>query len=250
MSSFGRTAFALALTLCLPAAFSQSPSSSSNSPDPALKQSTDQSAASQPQSTASVQSRIRQRREQRRIQAIHDVYSHRYEAAIGMGYLRFLPGPGLQRVTYYAWDTGLTRYSSERLGITVDARGYYGTAYVGLNQVSNSAITRPSISTYAIMAGPIYRFYLQPKYSVSGRVMGGYARGNFSSDTNGFGSTALGLYPDGSTYAISAALIGEYNLSPGIGLRLAPEYFATGFGSTLQNSLGFTAGVVFRFGKQ
>jgi hypothetical protein len=39
-------------------------------------------------------------------------------------------------------------------------------------------------------------------------------------------------------------------LSPSIGLRVAPEYFLTGFGSTLQNNLGFTAGIAYRFGKQ
>jgi hypothetical protein len=100
------------------------------------------------------------------------------------------------------------------------------------------------------MGGPTYRFYLQPKFSISGRVMGGFADGNFSSDTNGFGAKALGLYPDGGTFAISASLPVEYNLTPAIGLRLAPEYFATGFGSTLQNSVGFTGSIVVRFGKQ
>jgi hypothetical protein len=60
----------------------------------------------------------------------------------------------------------------------------------------------------------------------------------------------LGLYPDGGTFAGSAAIIGEYNVSPSIGLRLAPEYFFTGFNSTVQYSRGFTAGFVFRFGKQ
>lgn len=194
-----------------------------------------------------MQARIRARREQRRAQAIHEVYSHLYEGYAGMGYLRFTPGANLQRVTMYAWDTGFTRYYNERLGVTLDGRGYYGTPYVGLNPAS---ITKPAISTYAAMGGPTYRFYLQPKYSIAGRVMGGYSYGNFSGDTNGFGSTALGLYPDGSSFAISAAVLGEYNLTPSIGLRLAPEYFATGFGSTLQNSLGFTAGIVYRFGKQ
>jgi hypothetical protein len=33
-------------------------------------------------------------------------------------------------------------------------------------------------------------------------------------------------------------------------VRLAPEYFFTGFGSSMQASRGFTAGFVFRFGKQ
>ena len=75
--------------------------------------------------------------------------------------------------------------------------------------------------------------------------MGGWAYGNFSGDTNGEGSlcnpspgvSGCLLYPTGSTFAISASVVAEYNLSPNVGFRLAPEYFATGFGSTLQNSL-------------
>lgn len=45
-------------------------------------------------------------------------------------------------------------------------------------------------------------------------------------------------------------MIGELNISPGLALKLAPEYFFTGFGSTTQASRGFTGGLVYRFGKQ
>ena len=223
-------------------------SSSSSSPTPATGQ--DQAQPQAPDQTPqqlSVQARIRARREQRRAAAIHDAYSHRFEASSSMGYLRFKPGPSLQRLTYYAWDMGLTRNFNERLGITVDGRGYYGTAYVGLNP---SNITRPAISQYDALAGPTYRFYLQPKYSIALRGMGGFAHGNFSGDTNGFGGKTLGLYPDANTFAASGSVIGEYNFAPNIGFRLAPEYFVTGFGSSFQSSLGFTGGIVFRFGKQ
>src|SRR6266702_8580549 len=195
MSSFRR--LALALALGLPAAhlaLAQSSSSSSNPATANPQEAQPEQSASQNQSTVRAQSRIRARREQRRLQAIHDVYSHRYETYVGMGYLRFTPGPNLQRVTYYAWDTGFTRFYNDRLGVTIDGRGYYGTPFVGLNF---SSITRPAVSTYAVLGGPPYRFYMQPKYSISGRVMGGYAKGNFSGDTNGFGGKTLGLYPDG-----------------------------------------------------
>jgi len=74
--------------------------------------------------------------------------------------------------------------------------------------------------------------------------------GNFSGDTNGFGGVALGMWPDGSTYALNGSLIGEYNVSPGFSLRLAGDYVATGFGSTMQHSFGFTGGFVYRFGRQ
>jgi len=194
----------------------------------------------------SVQARIKARRAQRRAAAIREVYTHLYEGYFGAGYLRFTPGSP-QRVTEYNWNVGFTRYYNERLGVTVDGRGYYGTPFVGLNQFG---LTKPAISQYAAMVGPTYRFYLQPKYSISGRVMGGYAYGNFSADTNGFGSVALGLYPDGSTFAADASVMVEYNLTPNIGLRVAPEGLLTGFGSTLQKSLGFTGGLVYRFGKQ
>ena len=242
MSSVRRLALLLALGLPACSAALAQDSSSSTSPAPAA-----QAQESATPGQVSFQARIRARREQRRAAAIHEAYGHLYEAYLGMGYLRFTPGPSLQRVTYYAWNTGLTRYFNERLGVTADARGYYGTSYVGLNL---SSITRPSISTYTVQAGPTYRIYLQPRYNVSARVLGGWALGNFSSDTNGFGAKTLGLYPDGNTFAISAGLPIEYNLSSNIGLRLGPEFVATGFGSTMQSSIGFNGGFVYRFGKQ
>jgi hypothetical protein len=217
------------------------------SPNPASPNQDQQSTASENQGQVSVQARIRARREQRRAQAIHDTYSHLYEAFMGGGYLRFTPGPSLQRATMYSWDAAVTRYYGERLGVTVDGRGYYGTAFVGLNP---SAITRPAISQYGVLAGPTYRFYLRPRYSISAHALGGVALGNFSGDTSGFGTAVLGLYPDSTTYAIDGGIIGEANVTPTLSLRLAGDYYGTGFGSTMQNSVGFTYGFVYRFGKQ
>jgi hypothetical protein len=205
----------------------------------------------------SVQARIRARRVQRRAAAIHEAYSHRYEMYTGMGYLRFEPGAKLQRAHDYAWNIGGTRYFNERLGVTVDGRGYYATAYTGIywtygGVTTSNPFTNPAISQYAALGGPTYRFYVQPKYSISGRVLGGIERGNFSGDTNHNEaiSTALGLWPDGYVFAGSASIPVEYNLTPNVGLRVAPEYYFTGFGSSIQASRGFTTGIVYRFGKQ
>jgi hypothetical protein len=263
MSSSCRLALFLALGLAAAtAAQAQSSSSSSNRADSASDASQALAQAEQPaaqfqsqepsQGQMSVEARIRARREQRRATALHQAYDHTYEAYVGMGYLRFTPGAKLERANEYAWDIGVTRYLNQRLGVTVDGRGYYGTAYVYNNQETNSAITNPAISQYAVLAGPTYRFYMQPKYSISGRVMGGVAHGNFSSDTNHSEalSTALGLWPDGNTFAASAGLVGEYNLTPHVFVRVVPEYVLTGFGSTTQNSLGFTLGIGYRFGGQ
>jgi hypothetical protein len=265
MSSFCRLALLLALGLiAVTAAQAQNSGSSSNpaasTPDqsqsPAQAQPPAEQAApqaeGQTQGQLSVQARIRARRAQRRAAAIHEAYAHLYEAYAGMGYLRFQPGSELQRAHEYAWDAGVTRFFDERLGVTVDARGYYGTAYVYNNSTTNSAITNPAISEYAYMAGPTYRFYLQPRYSISVRGLGGVARGIFSGDTNHSTvlSKSLGLWPDGYTFAASGSVPVEYNLTPHVGAHVAPEYFVSGFGSKTQGSFGFTVGIDFRFGKQ
>jgi hypothetical protein len=216
------------------------------------------SEAAQAQGQISVQARIRARRAQRRAQAIHEIYDHLYETYVGAGYLRFQPGPtseGIERVNMYNWNAGFTRYFSERLGGTIDGRGYYGQPFIEPTQDAGSGINKPAISFYSVMGGPTYRFYIQPKLSVSGRVMAGYAQGNFTGDTNGEGSLCASpghcaLWPDGSTFAANASLFVEFNVSPSLGIRIAPDYMLTGFGSSLQNGLGYTAGLVVRFGKQ
>ncbi|HZB88695.1 MAG TPA: hypothetical protein VE291_08575 [Terracidiphilus sp.] len=247
MYSFRRCA--LALALFLPAAPVLLSQESSSAPAP-------QEQAQQPQPTSgelSVQARIRARREQRRAQAIKDNYGHLYEAFVGGGYLRFEPGPTLQKLTLYSWDVALTRYYNSKLGVTVDGRGYYGTAYVGLNE---TAITRPAISVYSVLGGPTYRFYERPRYSLSARALGGVAIGNFTGDTNGFGSIQNPngpgdlLYANSATYAFSPGIVGETNISPTLALRLSGDYYLTGFGSATQSSFGFTYGFVYRFGKQ
>jgi hypothetical protein len=272
MSFSCRFAFLLALGLtAATAALAQSSSSSSSPSDQAQPTSAAQ-AADQTNGAVSVQARIRERRAKRRAAAIHEVYAHRYEAYVGMGVQRFEPGPGpcstattpcagdypkgmLEHSWDYAWNVGFTRYSSERLGWTLDGRGYYSTAYVGGPYVPINGIYNAAISQYAVLAGPTYRFYMQPKYSISGRVLGGFEKGNFSGDINhsialASGPNSFGLWADGYTYAASASLPVEYNLTPTIGLRVAPEYYFSGFGSNLQHSRAFTLSLVYRFGKQ
>lgn len=271
MSSTSRLALLLALGLAaVTAALAQSSSSSST---PEVSAADQAQAASQSQGETNVQARIRARRAARRAAGIHEAYSHTYDANFGFGYLRFVPGPGypaipatptspavphgpgLEHAHEYAWNFGFTRYFDERLGATIDARGYYATAYVGINPSNSQAIqgiTNPAISQYAFQAGPTYRFYLQPKFSISGRVLAGIDKGNFSGDVNhsNSGAVQLGLWPDATTFAASASVPFEYNLTPKVAVRVAPEYFFSGFGSSVQYTRGFTTGVFYRFGKQ
>jgi len=242
MSAFRQLTVILALgVVAMPLALAQSSSSATTG------------AAAQATTTdgsVSVQARIRARRAQRRTAAIHEAYDHKWEASATMGYIRTKPGANLQSVTEYAWDASATRFLDARLGVTVDARGYYGTAFIPPSANSN-ALFKPSVSQFAGMVGPTYRFYMQPKYSVSGRVMAGVSYGSFSNDTYGSSTQAQlrGLFADSTTWAVSASVPVAYNLTPHLSMTLAPEFYTTGFGSKTQPSPGFNGGFTYRFGK-
>ena len=208
-------------------------------------------SAAETQGQISVQARIRLRREQRRATAIHDAYDHRWETYLDMGYLRFTPGPSLQRLTYYAWETGLTRFSTERLGYTLDRprllrhglRGPepYQRYHPARHQPVRRALAAPSIASICSPNSP----------SPAARWAAGPTATSPATPMAVCRPSVLALYPRRHTPSrASASVIGEYNLTPSVGFKLAPEYFFTGFGSTVQASRGFTGGIVYRLGKQ
>ncbi len=151
MYSFRRSVGVLAvISLFSFGALAQSTGSSSNPPTQDQTQPQAPATTQSQQGPVTVEARIRARRDARRAQAIHDTYGHLYEVFVGGGYERFLPGPTLQRNTMYSWDAAISRYYGEKLGLTFEGRGYYGTAYVGLNSTS---LTRPAISHYDVLVG-------------------------------------------------------------------------------------------------
>jgi hypothetical protein len=163
MYSFRRLALLLALACSAISVLQAQTSSSSSTAAPADQQApTAAEAQQQNQPQLSVQARIKARRDKRRVDAIHDAYDHTYEGYVGAGYLRFTPGAVLQRVNEYDWNVGLTRYFNERLGVTVDGRGYYGTPFIEPQQGNPPAgdvrLDKPAISQYAALIGPTYRF--------------------------------------------------------------------------------------------
>ncbi len=193
------------------------------------------------------QARVNARRRLREEAIVQDTYSHKYELYAGGGYLRFRPGTNLQHNTEAAWNAGITEWVRPKLGITADARGYYGTAIT-----DNFAfqVFKPSISQYTFMAGPQYRFYQSQHWDWNAQVLAGIAHGNFSTGLGSLQGAPVGLYPDGNKLAVSIGAAVDYNLSPALAVRLMPNYLLTNFGSDFQENLGFTVGVVYRWGRQ
>ena len=194
------------------------------------------------------QARVMIRRRQRQQQIIQDTYSHKYEAYFGGGYLRFRPGPALQHNTEAAWNIGFTDWIKPKLGITGDVRGYYGTT--NTRPGAEFQVFAPSISQYTFMAGPQYRFYQGLHWAWNAQVLAGVGHANFDTGTGGFAANLVGLYPNANKLNVSVGVPVEYNVSPALAVRLMPNYLLTTYGGDAQHNLGFTAGIVYRFGRR
>jgi len=213
----------------------------------------------QPQSTPEqraevlrqAQERVNARRKIRIRQIIADTYSHKYELDFGGGYLRFRPGNTLQHNSESSWNVDLTDYLRGDLGVTIEGRGYYGTAYTGTHVGSGLAQAyEPGISQYSIMAGPRYRFFKGQHWGWTGQVEAGVGHGNFGTGTNGLPPQLVGLYTDATVLNVTAGASVDYNLGPGLAFRLTPNYLITNYGSTMQYNAGWNLGMVYRFGRK
>jgi hypothetical protein len=202
--------------------------------------------------TAQAQTARRTRRESNanrraRIQReIEATYSHRYEVAGGGGYLRFRSGQNLQKnneVTF--WMNG-TYLLNPKLGIIADVHGAYGNAKVS-NNFAN--IANPQISEYTFTGGPSYRFYARQKTAISAYGTGGIAVGKFDSGSKGIPGNLFGIWNSSVVPVFTAGVNFDYNFYPNLGVRVAPTYIGTVFGSTVQNNLGFNIGLIYRFGR-
>ena len=193
------------------------------------------------------QDRINARRQARVQQTIRETYGNKFETYFGGGYLRFHPGDAKQHNNEGGWNVGITDYLNPKLGVTADLRGYYGTAYIGNNPYG---IFLPSISQYSFLFGPQYRVYMKPKWAVTLQGLAGFGHGNFDTGTGGLPASYLGLYSNGTAFNLSLGVPVDYNLSPGLAIRVTPLYMLTTYGSSTQNNLGFNAGVAYRFGKR
>jgi hypothetical protein len=194
------------------------------------------------------QARIRARRQERTQRVVQDTYSHKFEIYGGGGYTRFRPGDSLQHINEAVWNGGFTDYLWGRLGLTGDLRGYYGTAFIPPNPYN---IFKPAISQYTFMAGPQYRIVRREHWAVSGQLLAGGARGYFNANGAEFPGTLVGLWSNGTSFSLAVGVPIDYNIAPGFAFRIQPGYWLTTFGDTVQvKNLGFTSGLVFRFGRQ
>jgi hypothetical protein len=197
------------------------------------------------------QARVNARRKIRIQQIIQDTYSHKFELDFGGGSLRFTPGDSLQRMNEAGWNVDLTDYLFGDLGIVADFRGYYGSAYTGTHVDNGIAQAyNPSISQYTFLAGPRYRFFKGQHWGWTAQALAGAGHGNFGTGTNGLPPQLVGLYTDSTVLNFAGGVSADYNLGPGLAIRLTANELITNYGSSFQENLGGNLGVVYRFGRK
>ncbi len=236
-----------ALALSHPARAQNAQAGTPADPTAAAHQPGQQNQQQRAQILKEAQARVLARRRLREQQVEQETYSHKFEVYAGGGYLRFRPGSSLQHNTEGAWNAGLTEWIRPKLGLTADFRGYYGTAVTNNFEFQ---VFKPSVSQYTFLFGPQYRYFQNQHWALHAQVLAGAAHGNFSTGLGSLRGAPVGLYPDGTVFALEAGAPVDYNLGSTLALRLTPNYLFTRFGSEFQQNLGFTAGVVFRWGRQ
>ena len=192
-----------------------------------------------------MQTRRAQSRQRRIQQTVADTYNHKFEIYTGGMYMRFRPGPYLHNAGTGGWALGLTENLTPRLGISGDARGYYGSTAITINNPYD--IHNASFSAFTFMAGPQYRLHKQQHLSISTALQAGIVYGYFDADTNGFQPQLVGLYPPDVVPAGIFSIHFDYNLSPGLALRFSPHVLMESFNGDFQHNQGFLMGVVYRF---
>jgi hypothetical protein len=116
--------------------------------------------------------------------------------------------------------------------------------------VNQYQVFAPSISQYTFMAGPTYRFFEGQHWGWNAYVLAGVGHGNFGTGTGGLPPELIGLYKDQNALNITPGASVDYNLGPGLAIRLSSTYLMSRYGGDTQNNLGFTSGIVYRFGRQ
>lgn len=201
-------------------------------------------------SRRSLENRRLQTKRRREAQIVTDTYTHRWEVYVGGEYMRFRPGPLLHNSGMGGWILGATRYFTPRWGITADARGDYGNNSLGAVQGGGNNTYNTKFAVFPFTIGPQYRFYGSPKLSVSAAVQVGDIYGYFDKNTGPFPPASVGFYPASNVGAAIASLHLDYNLSPGLAIRLSPHMLLDHFGGNIDHNQGLMVGMVYRFGRQ
>jgi hypothetical protein len=184
-------------------------------------------------------------------------YDYPWEMYGGLAYSHFDAGPNLlQGANLGGFDARAVRELTQKWGVGLNVRGYYGTSGVAPNcgdctgSGSNGGPIRgPFVSEHMFVVGPEYRLLSNQHASMMLHAFVGGAYGDFDHALGGVNPASLGLFSNQFT---EAAVLGgsiDLNRSPRLVFRIAPDATLTNFGNNgFEEQFAISIGVVYRMG--
>jgi hypothetical protein len=228
----------LPVALCAPAALAQAAPPSST-PPPAAPTQTDQAGRPLPPAPT-IDTNVNQN------QTLANVrYDNRWEVYGAPAFKHFSAGPNLVSGSNLGgFDVQLTRWLRPRLGITGNARGYYGTNAAAPNPYN---IHGPFVMEHLFLGGATYRVRQNHIAALSVHGLAGFGYGDFQHALGGVPPVNVGFFSNGGTFALAAGGALDLNRSPHLALRISPDYVLTRYGGFSQNEFALSVGILYRF---
>jgi hypothetical protein len=175
-------------------------------------------------------------------------YKNKYDIYGGFASSHFNAGPALVAgANMGGFDIQGTMWLNMRLGVTANARGYYGTIGVLPNPYN---IHGPFIMEHQFMGGASIRGPKNEHAALTFHALAGGAYGVFNSAINeGLTGPDLGLFSNGLTFATGLGGSLDLNRNARFSLRISPDYLLTRFGGVSQNEFAISVGVLYRLKK-
>jgi hypothetical protein len=172
-------------------------------------------------------------------------YDNRWEVYVGIGYERFKAGPNFaENSALGGFDVQGTRWFTQRLGATANARGYYGTSPATPNTFN---IRGPFVSNHMFMAGPELLGPHNIHAAITLHALAGGAYGRFNADLGPYAPGQVGLFNNGFNFAGDVGATLDLNRSPHIAFRIAPDMLVTRYGGSFAPDFGISVGFLYRF---
>lgn len=179
-------------------------------------------------------------------------YDNKYDVYGGFASYHANAGPQLLGgANLGGFDLQGTRWFSTRLGITANARGYYGTIGVSPNPYG---IKGPFIMEHMGLGGVSYRAKMGKPATLVFHALAGVDYGDF---THALGNlpppasgpvppAAVGLFNNQASFAMALGGSLDLNRSPQLAFRISPDYVFTNFGGIQQNEFAISVGIIYR----
>ncbi len=176
-------------------------------------------------------------------------YDYSGEAFVGFSHLNFKPETEIDSTGLNGFETSLSGYVNDWLGMTADVSYYRGST--ALNPPLGGT-ANVDLELWNYLFGPQIRVVRQERFSGMVRVLFGVTSGDADPETfqrDDGSSFRLAVKEDKFAMSIGGGF--DVNINEQLAWRvIQPEYFMTSFAGGRQGNFRFSTGLIYRFSRR